>query len=107
MELLLYLKNILGVTSDEPLVLYAIGVLFLLIISITCFLNILWYIYVKYFLSNNDNMLKFIEKRIWLKRIVNLYSRMSTGFIIFELMLYIFSTGTIIQTSLKIIYYMQ
>ena len=107
MEFLLFVKNLLGVASDEPLVLYAIGILILVFISMTCFINILWYAYVKYFLSNNEKMLKFIEKRTWLKRIANLYSKTSTGFIIFELMLYFFCTGTIIQTSIKIIYYMQ
>lgn len=97
----------LGIASDEPIVLYAMCIFLLICISMVCFINILWYVYVKYFLSNNNYMLKMIEKRPWVKRIVKLYDRMNVGFIIFELILYFFCIGTIIQTSLKIIYYSQ
>jgi uncharacterized membrane protein YdbT with pleckstrin-like domain len=62
MEYLLYLKKMLGVQSDEPIVLYAIAILGLILISMICFINILWYIYVKYLLYNNENILKRIEK---------------------------------------------
>ena len=105
MENLSYLKKLFGIVSDDPLVLYAMCILVLAVFSVLCFINILWYVYVKYFLSNNEKLLKIIEKRVWLKRIIKSYNEINTWFIIFELISYFVCTGTVIQTSLKIIYY--
>ena len=66
---------------------------------------IIWYFYVRYFLSENEYLLKLMKKRLWLQKIINLYRKTTVGFIMFEFILYIVSMGTIIQTSLKIIYY--
>nr|YP_009517161.1 hypothetical protein C0991_000058 [Blastosporella zonata]YP_009517212.1 hypothetical protein C0991_000057 [Blastosporella zonata]AYE93120.1 hypothetical protein C0991_000057 [Blastosporella zonata]AYE93121.1 hypothetical protein C0991_000058 [Blastosporella zonata] len=105
MEVILYVKQLLGVTSSDVLVLYAISILILAVLSLLCFINIIWYIYVSYFLSKNKYLLNQMEKRIWLKNFINLYKTTTTGFIMLELVLYFLSTGTIIQTSLKIVYY--
>ena len=95
----------LGVASSEVLVLYAISNLILCALSIWCFINIIIYLYLRLFLSENKYLLSQMEKRKWLKRIINLYINTNMGWIYFEIGLYLFSMGTIIQTSLKIIYY--
>ena len=95
----------LGVASSDVLVLYAISNLILCALSIWCFINIIIYLYLRLFLSENKYLLSQMEKRKWLKRIINLYINTNMAWIYFEIGLYLFSMGTIIQTSLKIIYY--
>lgn len=95
----------LGVASSDVLVLYAISNLILCALSIWCFINIIIYLYLRLFLSENKYLLSQMEKRKWLKRIINLYINTNMCWIYFEIGLYLFSMGTIIQTSLKIIYY--
>lgn len=98
-------KNMLGIVSSDVVVLYALSNLILAVFSVLCFINIIWYFYVRYFLSENEYLLKQMKKRLWLQKIINLYGKTSVSFIMFEFILYIVSMGTIIQTSLKIIYY--
>ena len=101
----MWFKKMLGVASSDVLVLYAISNLILCALSIWCFINIIIYLYLRLFLSENKYLLSQMEKRKWLKRIINLYINTNMGWIYFEIGLYLFSMGTIIQTSLKIIYY--
>lgn len=101
----MWFKKMLGVASSDVLVLYAISNLILCALSIWCFINIIIYLYLRLFLSENKYLLSQMEKRKWLKRIINLYINTNMCWIYFEIGLYLFSMGTIIQTSLKIIYY--
>ena len=99
------IKKMLGIVSSDIVVLYALSNLILAVFSVLCFINIIWYFYVRYFLSENKYLLNQMEKRGWLKKIINLYRKTTMSFIMFEFVLYIVSMGTIIGTSLKIIYY--
>ena len=85
-------KKMLGIVSSYVVVLYALSNLILSVFSVLCFINIIWYFYVRYFLSENEYLLKLMEKRRWLKKFINLYRKTTMGFIMFEIGLYIVST---------------
>ncbi len=105
MDILVWVRNMLGVKSSAPVVLYAISNLVLALLSVLCIINIIWYFYIRYFLNNNEFLLNQMKKRKWFRVIINLYLKTNMTFILFEILLYVISMGTIIQTSLKIIYY--
>ena len=104
MEFVLYIKNLIGITSNEPFVIYALCVLILSVIAISCFINILIYVFVNYFLSVNDNILKIINRYKFVNRIINIYKKTSMFFVTVEFVSLILCMGIIIQTSLKIVY---
>jgi Na+/melibiose symporter-like transporter len=62
MEFILYIKNLLGIVNNDPLVMYALTNLILSIFAILCFINIFWYFYIRYVLDSNMFILDKMNK---------------------------------------------
>lgn len=104
MEFVLYVKNLMGVSSDDPVVLYAICVLILSVIALSCFVNILGYVIVNYYLLMNNTILEKLNRFMFVNRVVNILRKTSTTFIMLEFISLVVSMSIIIQTSFKIVY---
>jgi Na+/melibiose symporter-like transporter len=62
MSFVLYVKNFLGIASNDPFVLYVVCNLILCLIAILCFINIFIYFFVLYVLENNRYILGKMDK---------------------------------------------
>jgi hypothetical protein len=76
-------------------VLLCLSFLILTVISIGCFINVIFYFFI---LLNSENewILKFVNKHWILKRIFNIYLNTSRIFIIVEICLFLYLNFTII-----------
>ena len=68
----------------------ALGLFILIIISTLCFLNIIFYVFVLYTIET-----KFMQEQMerWklLKRIMNIYKKTNIAFIVFEVLLFVYT----------------
>ena len=62
MEFILYIKNLLGIVNNDPLVMYALTNLMLSLLAMLCFLNIFWYFFIIYVLDSNMFILDKMNK---------------------------------------------
>ena len=107
MKNLMNLLHYLGISIDinnstSPIVLLAFSILGLSTIGLLCFVNILIYISILY-ITEHKIFLDKISKYILLVKIVNLYRKTRIAFIIFEVVLFFFSIGSVIWFCFRII----
>ena len=98
--------NSIGIHVNEnsaPILLFACSIWILAIVSMLCFINIMFYFSILYILDNEKVLIK-LSQWPFLIKIINFYKSIRTGFIVFELILFIISLGSIIWLCSRIIF---
>ena len=99
-----YIKELLGITTDHPIVLYALSILILSCLALLCFINIMFYFYLNYMLDKNKYISELRLKWLWLDKGLLLYKKLNNYYITLEVILFVIFLGVIINTSYNIIY---
>lgn len=108
-KLVIKLLNLLGfnsdiINSDNYLtLLYCLIAIAVGIISIWCFLNVIFYLFILWFIDRNDKIKEFIQRYSYLKRIVTVYKSMNVYFIYFEIFIFMYINLTLIYAGFKVI----
>ena len=89
--------------SSSPIVLLAYSILGLNTIGLLCFVNIILYISVIY-ITEHKLFIDKISKYTVLFKLLNIYRKTRFGFLLFEVILFLFSIGFVIWLCLRLLH---
>lgn len=108
MKELIDLLKLLGVhvnisESSSPILLFACSILVLSIIALFCFINILLYFTILH-ITDNKLLLDKLSRYIILVKIINLYRQTRIAYLLFEVILFLVSLGSVIWLCSRVVY---
>ena len=89
--------------STSPIVLFACVILVLSIIALLCFINIVIYFTVLY-LTEHKIFIDKISEYKYILKIINIYRKTRLPYLLFEIILYLICSCSIIWFCIRIIY---